>query len=415
MITMFDTHFERMPSHRRIIASLLALGLAACGAETAPTTDRTVRDSAGVHIVEYVGTPTAGTTLAFSAEPLYTHGTGTGDYLFQSIWTGALMPDGSAAISDAGNAEIVLLGPDGSTQETLAGPGEGPGEVGFVASLLAVGQDSLLVEDDVNAQFTLLANGSIAQAVSVRGSRVLTRGLVTHGIDSAGQLLMASSSFRRGFEQAWLPGHMVRLALETQVADTVASYDWVPRQPPEGSPENPFPHYGLVGASGGQFIYGRTDTPEILWRRPDGTVRQIVRWQPEWVYPTDEHWALFEAEQRAILPEINPQVQTDAAVEELIRNVLAGYRLVPDEPLPLFGSPFFGDDEGRVWLAGFAVDWKRNEAPHFDVIAEDGEWLGVVHAPARFRVLDVAGGRVLGVLTDEMDVESVVVYELLVS
>ena len=47
------------------------------------------------------------------------------------------------------------------------------------------------------------------------------------------------------------------------------------------------------------------------------------------------------------------------------------------------------------------------------VISSDGEWLGTVEAPLRFRILDVAGGLVFGVELDEMDVESVVVYELI--
>ena len=51
--------------------------------------------------------------------------------------------------------------------------------------------------------------------------------------------------------------------------------------------------------------------------------------------------------------------------------------------------------------------------PPYSVIAPDGEWLGTVEAPPGFRMLDVAGGLVLGVARDEMDVESVVVYELI--
>ena len=48
----------------------------------------------------------------------------------------------------------------------------------------------------------------------------------------------------------------------------------------------------------------------------------------------------------------------------------------------------------------------------YTVIGPDGEWLGTVETPPRFRILDVGGGLVLGVELDEMDVESVVVYEL---
>ena len=52
-------------------------------------------------------------------------------------------------------------------------------------------------------------------------------------------------------------------------------------------------------------------------------------------------------------------------------------------------------------------------APPYTVISSDGEWLGKVEAPPRFRVLDVAAGLVLGVELDEMDVGSVAVYELI--
>ncbi len=46
----------------------------------------------------------------------------------------------------------------------------------------------------------------------------------------------------------------------------------------------------------------------------------------------------------------------------------------------------------------------------YTVISSDGEWLGQVEALCRFRILDVAGRLVLGVLRDEMDVENIVVY-----
>ncbi len=82
-----------------------------------------------------------------------------------------------------------------------------------------------------------------------------------------------------------------------------------------------------------------------------------------------------------------------------------------DEPLPLF-SMLHGDDEGRVWLAHFDPARNRAGVPGYTVIGPDGEWLGVLESPESFRLLDVAGGRVLGVFKDDLDVEHVVVYEL---
>ncbi len=371
-----------------------------------------VRDSAGVRIVEYVGAPEHQAPFALSPAPVYRHGPGPADYLFGRIWSGALFADGRSAIYDAGNSEIVVLGPDGTAHELLARSGQGPGEIGFLQSMFAVGTDSLLVEDDGNARFTLFESGAVARSISLTENRQLSRSLRALGSDVSGQLMMSSASYRRGFPEDWLPGHMVRLDLDALVADTVAAYDWVPFRPPDDEPENPFSHAGRVAAAGGRFVYGRSDTPEIAWREPDGTVSQVVRWEPDRIYPGEEHWQIFEADMRLTLPAMNPQLQTDEAIEELIHGALARYRVEPDQPLPLFGA-FFGDDKGRLWLPEFAVASRRHGYPAYAVISPAGEWLGKVYAPSGLRILDVAAGRVLGVLKDEMDVESVVVYELI--
>ena len=71
-----------------------------------------------------------------------------------------------------------------------------------------------------------------------------------------------------------------------------------------------------------------------------------------------------------------------------------------------------GDDEGWVWLAHFDPAGNRAGVPGYTVIGPGGEWLGVLESPKSFRLLDVAGGRVLGVFKDDLDVEHVVVYEL---
>ena len=222
---------------------------------------------------------------------------------------------------------------------------------------------------------------------------------------------MSSSSYRRGFPQDWLPGYMVRFDLDTGAADTVATYDWISFRQPDGTPENPFSHFGIVGAAGGEFLYGRTDTPELIWRRPDGSIRQILRWEPDRVYPTEEHWDLFAADLRKTAPEYNPQAQTEEAIEELITSMLEGYRLESDVPLPLFTLPI-ADDAGHIWLGKFTVPSDRGAAPSYTIISPEGHWLGNLDVPDGMRVLDVAEERVLGVVKGEMDVESVVVYEL---
>ena len=394
---------------RPLVTPVLVLALAACGSDTEPAVDRVVEDSAGVRIVTLAGTPDAETPFAFAPEPLYRHGDDPDDHMFASIWKGILLGNGSAAIFDASSSEVVLLNPEGTFHSVLAPAGEGPGEVRMVTSMFGVGQDSILVEDFGNGRFALFVNGAVARIVSTRGP--ISDGLSTRGIDASGGMLMSSGSYRRGFPDEWLPGYMVRFDLDTGVADTVATYDYVPFRPPDGTPENPFSHFGIVGAVGGEFLYGRTDTPELIWRRPDGSIRQIVRWEPDRVYPTDAHWDIFAADLRETAPRHNPHAQSDEAIEELVTSMLARYRLEPDEPLPLFTTPR-GDDEGRIWLGEFAVAYGRATASSYTILSSEGAWLGRLAVPEGLRILDVAGGQVLGMAKDEMDVESVLVYEL---
>ena len=133
------------------LAALLALAVTGCGESLEPTgvAEVQIRDSAGIRIVEYAGTPSV-PTLTLADEPLYTHGTGPDVYQFASIGAAALYPDGSAAVFDWRNREIILLGPYGAFLNVLARQGDGPGEIsqyGTIA-LTADGTDTLLVADD---------------------------------------------------------------------------------------------------------------------------------------------------------------------------------------------------------------------------------------------------------------------------
>ena len=68
---------------QRLGSVALVVAFSACGGsgESGLAADFTVRDSAGVRIVEYEGTPAPTHSIALS-EPLYRHGYREGDYLF---------------------------------------------------------------------------------------------------------------------------------------------------------------------------------------------------------------------------------------------------------------------------------------------------------------------------------------------
>ncbi len=389
---------------------MLAAALVACGRDTELTGDMQVQieDSAGVRIVEYAGVPEVEAPFAIAAEPVYRHGVNPGDYAFRGINVGRLFPDGSAVVSDEWNSELVVLSPDGATHEVLARRGEGPGEVTYVNAIFALGQDSVLMADPRLGRVTLFAGGSVPRTVDL----LRLSGLGVEGIGSSGELLLATrvpAERRSGLEGEWLPGHMARFDMETGALDTVASYDFTSRIPP-GLEWNPIEAVGEVMVATGQFVYTRSDRPEVTWSLPDGTVTQIVRWQAEPAQLTEELLEPVEADERMRNRVAYPGLP-DSRIAQITQEDMAAYFASIGRPLPLFGPPF-ADAEGRVWLPSYRPGGSQEGASPYTVISSDGEWLGKVEAPPRFRILDVTGGLVLGVLRDEMDVENVVVHEL---
>ena len=401
-----------LPTRRRLIAAVVApiallAALAACAPDTAPVAVAPphIADSAGVRIVTYDHTPTAPAPFQLAAEPRYRHGANPGDYSFQEASAGRLLPDGSAVVYDQWNVELVAFSRDGTAHSVLAAEGEGPGEVGYVGAIFALGQDSVLIADPNLARVTLFVGDSVARITALPRSPDLE----IEGIESSGKLLMATSYASFSDEEAWRPGHIARFDMETGALDTVASYDFMPRIPP-GLEWEPIPAVGEITVAAGHFIQTRSDRPEVIWRLPDGTTTQIVRWQSVPALLTEEWMQPIEAQHLLEVRKHSPNLP-DARITESTRRIMAMYRASIGRPMPHFADPFT-DIEGRVWLPSYKPDGERHSVPPYAVIAPDGEWLGTVETPPRFRILDVAGGLILGMQVDEMDVESVVVYEL---
>ncbi|MDE2794690.1 MAG: hypothetical protein OXL34_07720 [Gemmatimonadota bacterium] len=396
-----------MPRRRRFIPLLVAAH-AACGDDTSTTADIPVQiaDSAGVRIVTYQGTPPVKTAFHLAAVPRYRHGADPGGYTFQEVSIGRLLPDGAAVVFDPWINELVVLDRDGANYRVLAGEGEGPGEVGSVDGLFLLSRDSILVADHNLHRLTLFVGGSAVRTTALR----LAQGLSVHGVGSSGELLVANHWGPSGHDVDWLPGHMIRLDMETRTLDTVASYDFIPRIP-QGLEWNPIAAVGEVTVAAGHYVYTRSDRPEVTWRLPGGTVTQIVRWQADPTLLAEDLLAPIEAERRLLLRQHNSQI-SDAQLAEVTREQMGVFRAVIGRPMPLFGSPF-ADSEGAIWLPSYKTGGENISTSPYTVIGPDGEWLGTVETPPRFRILDVAGGLVLGVELDEMDVENVVVYELI--
>ena len=224
---------------------------------------------------------------------------------------------------------------------------------------------------------TLFVGDSVARTTNLR----LPSYVGVEGVGSRGELLLATRWGPSDFEEAWLPGHMVRFDLETGILDTVASYDFMPCIPP-GLEWDPIRAVGEVTVATGHFVHVRSDRAEVTWRLSDGTVTQIVRWQAESVQLTEELLEPVDAKHLKSLRLHSPNL-SDAQIAELADEHMAVYHASVGRPLPLFGAAF-ADAEGRVWLPSYNAGGEFTAVPPYTVIAADGAWLGNVEAPPRF-------------------------------
>lgn len=392
-----------------LVLTKAVLGLVACGGEydSTATFEPARSDSAGVEVVEYDGELPDRT--AFEVEEVFRYGYGPDEYLFELVYLGGLQPDGSAVVIDVGGPRIVRIAAGGTGHSVVVGPGEGPNEIRGPGAMFVEGQDSIWIDDDRNGKLMRLVGGAVDTSLPTLASHDLTYGLHLVGRTPDGDFLGVTGSYDSRFEQPWLEGHLKRLDRETLALDTVGTYDLASRRI-EGE-INPFGHIGVVTASGGQFVIGRTDRPELVWRDADGTVTRILRWRPEPEYPTEADWEAFQTDLARELERVNPQ-HAGAEVDAIIERSIARYRFDPESPLPHFGR-LIGDGEGGVWLSTRSS--LGMEPREYHVIGADGAWQGHVTFPERFDVMDIRGDLVLGQVRDEMEVQGIAVYRFVLA
>ncbi len=393
------------------LLSLLLLVPAACR-DAPPTASAapTVRDSAGVRIVENGDVEGKAAPFVLAPEPAVRVGWGEDAYHFQFISAGALLADGSAVVVDGRSREMVRFAGDGDRVRVLAGPGKGPGEIGGPRALVALPGDTLLLDDYANRRLSFFHGDTLVRELGMGQGAPNSILLGVRGVTPRGDVLLATSGYApdrlSSADGPWFQGALVRLSAGAGYADTVATFDFV-RVPDPGAKRNIFAPLGMAAAVGGRFVVGRADRGEIRWVGPDGGLEQVARWTLVRQPLTDSVWAAFADAYRADMDRVNNGRMAADAIERNLAEVKEG----AEGPLPGYVE-ILGDPDGDVWLAAFrAQDYGRSPGRYF-VVSAEGRWLGAVSVPDRFRILAVRDGRVLGAQLNDVDEQSAVVFPL---
>jgi hypothetical protein len=360
----------------------------------------TISDSAGVTIVSNPeqGIWVPGEEWVVEEDP---------DYLFGDIMGIAVDSHGRMFVLDFHAQHVQVYSADGVYEETLGGPGEGPGELTGASDVFMGPGNTLLVQDFGALRFHRFApDGS-----SVSGFRMAVeerRPNLFKGTPSG--VLVEQFGLRNKENQTWLAS----LTSGGAVNDTLLTYSSPPVLGADGRrPFRSFYTPQMIWDSSGELdlICGTNDEYRISTYSAGSLVRIITK--PFYPAPVEDSEIkgirdLFYAWMREL--QWPPEV-----MDERWRNVLIA------DTYPAFQRLAFGP-RGTIWVQQIQRVSELNDldswatinrlwtsgARDWDVFDSEGRFLGVVTMPDRFRARLFLGEKIYGTWYDQFDLSYVV-------
>ncbi len=418
-------------TNRNLIGTLAVL-TAACGGGDAPGTgEASVRDSAGIQIVENTGPVHAeGQGWLLSVEPTFQVG---GDetnpvYDLGQVTGATRLRDGSVAVANAATSEVRFYNPDGSHRLSSGRRGAGPGEFQMIMGMWRTPADSLVVLDMAIQRLSVLGpEGQYGHSFSLGGMG----GAMMPGADGSismaipagmlndGSLVGMANSFRIGDTREGSfrdPMPLVRYGPDGSIRDTVAT---VPGQEMEmmtmsfGAQSMSVPTAVSLGkqtiavARGDHLYLAVNESWEIEARDPDGNLRRLIRVVTPVRPLSAELVARHRVEQLEL---VNNQPMMSQAPQEIRDQVTERVNTAPYPASLPFVALLLVDDDGYIWAQEVGVPGDLRQK--WGVFDREGRLQAWLRMPERFRPTSIGSDWVVGIWQDDDDVEHVRVYEL---
>lgn len=403
------------PVRAAAILALASVATLACGGDdAAPSSgwDGTVRDSAGVTIVENPSTGLWGASSPWSVEEVFRVGGLDADTesQFAMVVGVDVDDDGRVYVADQQARRILVFGADGSFLRSLGTPGEGPGELGPGMAGVFEADGRLRVPDLTNQRINLYdpqgeSLGSLpfmlSQGVPFRWDELGDGTLV---VQRRGMAVEGMAELAQGDPLVTVP------MSEEAEADTLAflpkgrSFDFSGGQP-RMTIFDPEPVWDV--ADDGSVARGmNSDFRVEIWR--DGAAEQVVTLPREPVEVT-------ENEERRLLEFVRDQMTQGGAPPQAVEVFLQGVSFA--DSYPALAQVLLAPD-GHLWVQRIytsrdvpeGVEWSIQDlgSNEWDIFDSQGRYLGVLALPLRFQALRLLDGVIWGVQRDELDVASVV-------
>ena len=388
---------------------VVAVVAAAAGCESVGASmDATVRDSAGIEIVES-SRPRwrTGEEWRLSNVASVSIGAVFGDdpaTQFTRIVGATRLRDGRIVVADGATAELRYFGATGAHLKTVGGRGGGPGEFARISRILRRPGDSVIAIQSVPPRQSLFSDtGGFVRLVPVPTIGQFLPLVYTTILDDGTAILAPGArplTMLTGTRTESTTYHAIAPGSDsTHVLGTFPFIELAGNGSRVGLVR--FAPTGVSAAHGDRFYVGFPERFEIAAYSSQGTLRRLIRraWVPRPV-SGEERDALLERQ------------YADAAAE--VRNAV-----VFAETHPAYDQ-LLVDATGALWVRAPRTDGGSNFRPadlatwaqRWSIFDEEGVWLGDITLPAGFDLLEVGDDYALGVWYNEDDIPFVRVYRL---
>lgn len=414
---------------RLMCSSALALATACSGTGERGAAAPTVRDSAGITIVENSGTAWAGGNGWVVADsPIVSIGGLEGDASadMSGIIGVVRLSDGRIAVANGVGPDVRFFDAAGAHLQTAGRKGSGPGEYQTMTGFFQFGGDSLVVADMMTRRMTVLTPaGDMARTYLLGGSGGMQVGeqsvslAIPVGVFPDGAVLAMAQAFRvnqgpKGVYRdttAYVTFGPDGATLDTAMRMPGIDMEQVAMnfQGTEFTAPSPVPlgQISMVAASAGWIAAARNDSYEIELHDRAGALRKLVRVRVDPTPITEADQAVHRKEQLEVMANAPGMAAVPEPLKEQMRTRIEQAMYPATYPY-ILDMRF--DPDGNLWAA--EVQRAGATVRKYAVFDSAGTLLGRVVMPDRFTPFWVGRDMVAGVWKDGDDVEHVRVYGL---
>jgi hypothetical protein len=387
---------------------LTAIQVGACRASEALPSTYTVRDSAGIEIVESRAPAWEGRSWTIDTIPDFDI-SGQEDESLSRLGGARMLGNGRLIFFNGAECQILFYSEAGERVESVGRCGDGPEEFESYVGLWPWHADSILVVDPF-ARVTVLSSDGKVGRMGALGSSMdipmpMVRGVLEDGAVVVAGLLNPAGRPSPGVEAGQFTLGLIRGLGE--VPRTLGTYpgpvfEYIDL--PDGSLGRgalPFSSSTQFAGGGSQIFVGFPDRYEIQVYNSDGSLKRVLRRAstPVAVEQRDIDWLMNRR-----LAEVER-----AEDKRLVRQAYRDIRHA--DLMPAFGRPtwpggaeggpvLLPDLEGNLWVfEHYRPGEYRNE---WAVFAHDGVWQGTVTLPDHLVPSEIGADYVLGSWTDEI-------------